>query len=90
MSTQISIEDAALMLGVSPQHARSLCRKQALRAERIGSTWVVDAESVQRYQQEAEQRIAQDHPAYFETSANTDKPVALSFFSGAMGLDLGH
>lgn len=89
MSTHISIEDAALTLGVSPQHARSLCRKQVLKAERIGSTWVVDAESVKHYQQAAEQHIAKDHPAYFDATGDTDKPIALSFFSGAMGLDLG-
>lgn len=89
MSTHISIEDAATTLGVSPQHARYLCRKRALKAERIGNTWAVEPESIKHYQLKTEYPIAEDHPAYFDTSGEMNKPVALSFFSGAMGLDLG-
>lgn len=89
MSTHISIEDAAVMLRVSPQYTRSLCRKKVLQAERIGGTWVVDSESVKNYQIQNENTIAEDHPAYFGTSDDSGAPVALSFFSGAMGLDLG-
>ncbi|MGO2243089.1 MAG: DNA cytosine methyltransferase [Halomonas sp.] len=89
MSTHISIEDAAAMIGVSPQHTRSLCRNKVLQAERIGNTWAVDADSAKNYRKQAEHTIAEDHPAYFDTSGGLDAPVALSFFSGAMGLDLG-
>lgn len=89
MSTHLSIEDAAVMLGISPQHTRSLCRKKALQAERIGNTWIVDSKSVTNYQIKTQHTIAEDHPAYFDTSNDINRPVALSFFSGAMGLDLG-
>ena len=89
MSTHLSIEDAAVMLGVSPQHTRSLCRKKVLQAERIGNTWIVDSNSVKNHKIKAENTVAEDHPAYLDTSGDMDAPVALSFFSGAMGLDLG-
>jgi DNA (cytosine-5)-methyltransferase 1 len=33
--------------------------------------------------------VAEDHAAYSDSGNESDKPIALSFFSGAMGLDLG-
>lgn len=89
MGTPISIDDAAAALQVSPQYTRRLCRQKALKADRIGNTWAVDAESVAHYKTRAGHAVAEDHPAYFDTAGSVDKPVALSFFSGAMGLDQG-
>ncbi len=89
MSTRISIEDAARQLHISPQRTRTLCRTQALRAERVGKTWIIDQDSVTQYGLRTAHMIAEDHPAYHAPARNKNAPIALSFFSGAMGLDLG-
>lgn len=89
MSTRISIEEAACRLGISPQHTRTLCRSGSLRAERIGRIWIVDSHSVTQYGLRTAHMIAQDHPATPAPARSGQPPIALSFFSGAMGLDLG-
>ncbi len=87
VSTLISISDAAKVLNLSAQRVRTLCRDGSLIAEKIGNTWMLDSSSVTRYSLASVHTIAEDHPAYITT--NSKKPIALSFFSGAMGLDLG-
>jgi len=85
MSTKISIANASKQLNLSVQRVRTLCRDGVLVAEKIGTTWLIDSNGLLSYQQSATQ-IAEDHPSYLQKST---KPIALSFFSGAMGLDLG-
>lgn len=90
MSTHISVTDAAELLNVSMQRVRTLCRNGELQSKKIGNTWIVDQASLKNYGLRTAHMIAQDHPAYVvKTSPRHRKPVALSFFSGAMGLDLG-
>lgn len=48
---------------------------------------MVNADSVHHYILANTHTIAENHPAYNAKKSN--KPIALSFFSGAMGLDLG-
>lgn len=43
---EISTEQAADMLGVTPNRVRQLCRGGQLRARQVGKTWLVDAASV--------------------------------------------
>jgi DNA (cytosine-5)-methyltransferase 1 len=86
MSTQITIKEAALQLDISEQRVRTLCRQGDLVARKIGNIWVIDAKSLNRYGLKTAHHVAEDHPSYL---ANSTKPIALSFFSGAMGLDLG-
>lgn len=90
MSTRISVKDTAKLLGVSPQRTRTLCRSGALAAEKIGSNWIIDTDSVKSYGLKTAHMIAEDHAAY-EVALHSpqSRPIALSFFSGAMGLDLG-
>lgn len=83
MSTLISTADASSILKLSQPQVRKLCADGKLPAQKIGKSWVVDSTS----------------PEFLATSPHTDgtnplavqkgKPIALSFFSGAMGLDLG-
>lgn len=86
MSTEITIKDAALQLEVSEQRVRTLCRQGDLTARKIGNSWVIDPTSLNKYGLKTAHNVAEDHPAYL---ASSTKPIALSFFSGAMGLDLG-
>ena len=86
MSTEITIKEAALQLDISYQRVRTLCRQGDLAARKIGNSWVIESTSLHRYGLKTAHKVAEDHPAYL---AGSTKPIALSFFSGAMGLDLG-
>lgn len=87
MSTYISVSEASELLNISPQRVRTLCREYKIDANKVGNTWMLDKDSVSHYGLATAHTIAEDHPAY-EVSG-PKKPIALSFFSGAMGLDLG-
>ena len=86
MSTEISIKDAAQQLNISEQRVRTLCRQEELKSRKFGNSWLIDNKSLDEYGLKTAHIIAEDHPAY---DVNSRKPIALSFFSGAMGLDLG-
>lgn len=88
MSTHISVKDAAIKLGMSSQRVRELCRLGTIEAQKIGNSWILSQDSLNRYGLKSAHTIAQDHPM-LKQHKNSKKPIALSFFSGAMGLDLG-
>src|SRR5690625_8034461 len=88
MSTEVSIKDAAAQLKISEQRARTLCRQGLLEARKIGNSWTILQKSIDTYGLVSGHIIAEDRPAY-NISAIARKPIALSFFSGAMGLDVG-
>lgn len=85
--TPKSVCQAAETLSISEQRVRKLCMEGSLAAEKVGNAWVIDADSIEDYGLKSGHIIAEDHAAYKVKSE--DKPIALSFFSGAMGLDLG-
>ena len=87
MSTEITIKEVASSLDVSVQRVRTLCREGLISSRKLGTSWFIDAESLSRYVLTSAHKVAQDHPSYEVRRKN--KPIALSFFSGAMGLDLG-
>ena len=83
----LSIEEAALILNASPQHVRTLCRDNKLIGEKIGKQWVTTKKDLDDYINKFNVVIEPiDHPRM--TNEIPDF-VALSFFSGAMGLDIG-
>lgn len=86
MSTEVTIIQAAQQLNISVQRVRTLCRQGDLTARKLGTSWFIDQSSLDQYSLKTAYKVAEDHPAY---SVNNTKPIALSFFSGAMGLDLG-
>lgn len=86
MSTEITIKEAAKQLQISEQRTRTLCRNNELVSRKVGNSWVIDSDSLHSYGLKTAHKVANDHPAY---QVNKQRPVALSFFSGAMGLDLG-
>jgi DNA (cytosine-5)-methyltransferase 1 len=97
MSTYHTIKQAADLLHISEQRVRTLCREGVLEAQKIGTNWLIDAPSLQHYGLSSAHQVAEDHPRYAPTTmperrastAQPSQPIALSFFSGAMGLDLG-
>ncbi len=89
MSTLITIKKAASQLGISEQRTRTLCRDGKIKAEKIGNTWMVKLDSAKKYGLLTAHNIAEDHRALNTNNTKIKRPIALSFFSGAMGLDLG-
>lgn len=88
MSTYVSVKEAALQLKISEQRVRTLCRKGLLESRKAGNIWLILQSSIETYGLISGHKVAENHPAY-NVSTTTRKPIALSFFSGAMGLDLG-
>ncbi len=86
MSTEITIKEAAKQLNISVQRVRTLCRTSELEARKVGNSWVIKTNSLNSYGLKTAHKVAEDHPAY---KIDKKKPIAFSFFSGAMGLDLG-
>lgn len=86
--TPISTEDAARILDVSEQRVRELCRSGVLGAFQIGKNWGMEKSVVEAYGKTTGMIAAEDSVAKVRRS-DQERPVALSFFSGAMGLDLG-
>lgn len=83
MSTLLTVKEAAGYIGVSVQRIRTLCRAETLNAKLYGNTWLIDEESLMKIKKngvDISDRISKIVPS---------KPIALSFFSGAMGMDLG-
>ena len=83
----LTIQDVANYLKVTPQYARKLISEEKLKATRIGTQWVVNRDDLKKYIKNYDVLIEPDDHARIDT----DIPdiVALSFFSGAMGLDIG-
>jgi len=86
MSTLLSIKEVAFQLSLSTQRARELCRNGSIKAQKIGSSWAVDSDCIRSYGLTKCNTLAENHATY---KVSSQKPIALSFFSGAMGLDLG-
>lgn len=79
----LSIKTVSERLGLSEQRIRSLVRQGDINAVRVGHSWVIPREALNGYIENLE---PEDHS---RTIGEMPKIKALSFFSGAMGLDLG-
>ena len=81
--TLLSVKEVSEKLDVSDQYVRSLIRYNELEATRVGRSWVIAEPVVQKY-------LANQTPAdHARAGGKLPQIKALSFFSGAMGLDLG-
>lgn len=88
----ISSKEAATRLNLTPQQVRNLCRESKIEAEKVGSSWILKEEDVEYYKSNnkcgyTEDQYHTDNKERLEL--NFKQPIALSFFSGAMGLDIG-
>lgn len=82
-----TIEEISSKAKLTPQAIRKLCRDGIIKSEKIGGIWLANQESADTFLLNYKNMPTLDKP-------NTDffihkKPVVLSFFSGAMGLDTG-
>lgn len=88
MSELLCALDVAERLSCSEQYVRKLLREGQLAGEKVGGTWMVRESALEAYEtgREPAMEAVEDHPVRRRPG---DGIKALSFFSGAMGLDLG-
>lgn len=86
IGTSLSVEQASIQLGCSPQHVRKLVRDERLSAERVGKTWVIPQSAIQAFEDGKKVEV---RDKTHSLTRDPNKLIALSFFSGAMGLDQG-
>lgn len=82
----ISVKDVAARLGISEQRARTLLRSGALEGRQVGKQWITTEAAVVAYAESGGFVPPEDKP---RAPGRLPKIKALSFFSGAMGLDQG-
>lgn len=83
----LSVQEAAARLRITPQYVRKLMGEGKLEAERVGSQWVTDQGALERYM--AKNGVIPEPDNHRRLGGEIPEIVALSFFSGAMGLDIG-
>ncbi|MBM7712858.1 DNA cytosine methyltransferase [Enterococcus xiangfangensis] len=83
----LSVSEVADFLKVTKQNVSSKIRAGSILAKKIGNQWIINENDLKRYIKDYNIVVEpEDHPR--ETS-DIPEIVALSFFSGAMGLDIG-
>lgn len=83
----LSVKEVAQRLKVSEQQVRAILRKEELSATMVGKQWIIQADKLEEYIEKNSIIIEpDDHP---RLNKEIPQIVALSFFSGAMGLDIG-
>lgn len=83
----ITVNEASTILKVTTQHVRTLIRNESIPAERVGSQWLISKSALDAYIRDNDIMIEPDDRK--RGDAQLPPIVALSFFSGAMGLDIG-
>jgi len=87
----IDTKKAAKILGITPQQVRNLCRENKLKATLISGAWIIDEDDIRSFSENTKHCDTEDHPIQHtdKEKKSLRKPKVLSFFSGAMGLDIG-
>lgn len=84
----VGCKEAARMLNVTEQYVRLLCDDGQLIATKVGNTWAIDPVSISNYiKKNKKSSFVPDHAR--QSNKKVPPIIALSFFSGAMGLDIG-
>lgn len=85
----LSVTEVAVKLNLTPQQIRNLCRDGKLKSEKLGRTWIINHSDVESFLSSTSYGVAEDQVSYNIKKKRSGKPIALSFFSGAMGMDIG-
>lgn len=85
-STILGVSDVAVELGISEQRVRTLFREGTIEAEQIGRQWITSEKNLLKYKKTLTRFGPSDQK---RTATKLPKIKALSFFSGALGLDQG-
>ncbi len=87
MENIISTSEAAELLSVSEQYIRKLLKTGKLDGQQVGKTWIIQRSSIKNLVLQEKKQEIPDRRCRHKRTNNIIK--CLSFFSGAMGLDLG-
>lgn len=83
----INAENISERLGISPQYARRLLREQKIRSEKIDNSFYTTENDLKDFLKYSD--IIINPKDRVRKSSELPQIKALSFFSGAMGLDIG-
>lgn len=83
----LTVSEISKFLKVTPQYVRKLISDKKLSASRIGTQWIVSHQQLNEYITKYDVEIEPDD--HERLDFDTPDIIALSFFSGAMGLDIG-
>ena len=83
----LTVNDVAKKLKITVQSVRLLIKNEQLKAERVENQWLISPDDLKNYIQNYNVIIEPDD--HERLSDDIPPIVALSFFSGAMGLDIG-
>ena len=83
----ISVAEAADFLKISEQQVRVIIRNKELHAERVGKQWILKREEIENFVSKKHFIIEPDDQK--RQIEEIPEIVAMSFFSGAMGMDIG-
>ena len=83
----LTVSEVAKILKVSQQYVRKIIADNKIDATRLGKQWVVSPKELERYIHNENVFIEPDD--HERKSNEAPNILALSFFSGAMGLDIG-
>jgi len=87
-----SVTQVAEHLKCSEQYVRKMIRLGKLNAERVGKTWIIPVDNLEEIVFEVEENKPKNQKVQDRIGKrdyDSNKLNVLSFFSGAMGLDLG-
>lgn len=82
----ISSKEVSEQLNLSEQRVRTLFRSRRLSGQQVGKQWITTQLALNEYLKNSSKPMIPDR---FSKKDTLPKIKALSFFSGAMGLDLG-
>lgn len=69
---------------------RNICRSGKIQSEKMGNSWLIYENELTKYYDNSSCGVAENQPTYSSRESILKKrPIALSFFSGAMGMDIG-
>jgi len=87
MSKMLSVSMVAVRLGVSETYIRRLLKSGKLKGQQVGKTWVISQHELDNFSLPKNKKGCSDRKRNFLPPKGVLK--CLSFFSGAMGLDIG-
>ncbi len=83
---KITVNEASILLKCSEQYVRRKIKEKKISAELFGKSWMIEESSVYDYILTSSHKYIPDKKNSFNYTPDIK---CLSFFSGAMGLDLG-
>ncbi|MFA5514367.1 MAG: DNA (cytosine-5-)-methyltransferase [Sphaerochaetaceae bacterium] len=86
-SQYLSVSEVANILSVTPQYVRKMAKENKMKATMVGNSWLIDKSIL--HDSHLLFQLQKDVPDQIRKISEIPKIIALSFFSGAMGLDIG-